>query len=434
MFQSSSECVVKSRPIIVQTKGSINWAKNKLYQRGSSDWYIRLAHDGSPQRHINLKTPIKEEAARRAVSFYKTLRTEGWESAFKTIGTTQKQEINTVGDYFEAMEKSSLIPSKLKEATYFQYRRKLSTLVARSENIVVKNKSSKKGAKLFQSKVRKVQLKSLTKAKIDSVGNDMIKGLIGEDQNRARRTYNSLLSDAKSLFKKDYIDTLNFKLPSSFFNQSKPLDVFHNLYKSFSCGKTIPELIQEISNGLEKLAEVEKRRRSRRAKLAAVKASVLELACGLRRGEVDRLKWEDIEINDEGIFLSIRHTEDGSLKSQNSARRIKASKKLLEILQKEDENGTDGKYVIWGDGEYKHLQSSQISYRTDLAHKHLIQYLRKNYPGLRNVNKPVHTLRKEACSVIANAQGIDKAAKFGGNTPQTCRLHYADIEVPASHL
>ena len=66
MFQSSSECVVKSRPIIVQTKGSINWAKNKLYQRGSSDWYIRLAHDGSPQRHINLKTPIKEEAARRS--------------------------------------------------------------------------------------------------------------------------------------------------------------------------------------------------------------------------------------------------------------------------------------------------------------------------------------------------------------------------------
>jgi integrase len=147
----------------------------------------------------------------------------------------------------------------------------------------------------------------------------------------------------------------------------------------------------------------------------AFKALVLALGAGLRRGEIDRLLWRQIDFNAGIIHVEV--TEVGGLKTEDSAGDVAIDSAMVSLLRgflakahgqfviEEGTGVTASKF--WG----QRYRCADVFYR-------LTHWLRRN--GVDGA-RPIHTLRKEAGSIIATKAGITPpAASFG--TP-IFRLH-----------
>jgi integrase len=150
----------------------------------------------------------------------------------------------------------------------------------------------------------------------------------------------------------------------------------------------------------------------------AFKALSLALGAGLRRGEVDRLLWRQIDFN-AGV-IHIEATEAGGLKTEDSAGDVPIDSTLVTLLRGFHAN-TRSQFVI---GEGTGTTASKPwgqRYRCGDVFERLARWLRKH--GVEGY-KPLHTLRKEAGSIIATKAGIHAASQF---------LRHADIQVTAMH-
>ncbi len=147
-------------------------------------------------------------------------------------------------------------------------------------------------------------------------------------------------------------------------------------------------------------------------------ALLLALGGGLRRGEIDRLLWRQVDCQTGTIHLHA--TEAGGLKSADSTGVVATDPTLATILQGFKARAT-GEYVI---GEQL-FSSGTIPwsrrYRCQNVFDRLMDWLRDH--GVEG-QKPLHTLRKEAGSIVATQHGIYAASRF---------LRHADIQVAAAH-
>jgi integrase len=150
----------------------------------------------------------------------------------------------------------------------------------------------------------------------------------------------------------------------------------------------------------------------------AFKALLLALGAGLRRGEIDRLLWRQVGV-DAGV-IHIETTEAGGLKSSDSAGDVPIDQTLSSILRGFRAKA-HGQYVL---EEGTGITSSRPwgqRYRCGDVFDRLTKWLRKQ--GVEGA-KPLHTLRKEAGSIIATKAGIHAASRF---------LRHADIQVTSMH-
>jgi integrase len=132
------------------------------------------------------------------------------------------------------------------------------------------------------------------------------------------------------------------------------------------------------------------------ANTEAFKVLILALGAGLRRGEIDRLLWRQIDFK-AGV-IRIEATEVGDLKSEDSAGQVAIDETLCGILQGFKAKARS-QFVIEGPEEEK--ASSRAwghAYRCTPTFDFLSAWLRKQ--GV-DVNKPLHTLRKEAGAMVA---------------------------------
>ena len=150
----------------------------------------------------------------------------------------------------------------------------------------------------------------------------------------------------------------------------------------------------------------------------AFKALLLALGAGLRREEIDRLLWRQIDFNVGVIHVEV--TEAGGLKTEDSAGDVAIDPTMVSLLRgfrakahghfviEEGTGVTASK--LWG----QRYRCADVFYR-------LTHWLRVN--GVEGA-RPIHTLRKEAGSIIATKAGIHAASQF---------LRHADIQVTAMH-
>ena len=147
---------------------------------------------------------------------------------------------------------------------------------------------------------------------------------------------------------------------------------------------------------------------------AAFKALLLALGAGLRRGEIDRLLWRQIDFN-AGV-IRIEATEAGGLKTDDSAGAVPIDERLVAILR-----GLKAKvaspYVL---GEGAGVTISKPWGQRYRSGDRLTQWLREH--GVEGA-KPIHTLRKEAGSLVATEAGIHAASRF---------LRHADIQITSA--
>jgi integrase len=147
---------------------------------------------------------------------------------------------------------------------------------------------------------------------------------------------------------------------------------------------------------------------------------LLGIAAGLRRGEIDRLPWNHVDFRKRQIF--VEDTEAGAVKSSDSRGAVDIDERTIELLRGFHAKA-DTEFVI----DAPQAEEADFSrpwgqrYRCSSVFEKVNAWLRAN--GVEG-NKPLHTLRKEAGSMIATQHGIFAAAQF---------LRHADIKVTAEH-
>lgn len=144
-------------------------------------------------------------------------------------------------------------------------------------------------------------------------------------------------------------------------------------------------------------------------------AFLLSLYCGMRRGEIDRLTWDQIDLNER--FIWIRTTEYFTPKAKNSEDRIDMPILVTTALKEYRETNNWGVFVLPGP-----VPVAETVLRSKNSFRLLLTWLRLN--GVDHI-QALHTLRKEAGSLMfAQTGSIDQAASFLRNHPSVARAHY----------
>jgi integrase len=139
---------------------------------------------------------------------------------------------------------------------------------------------------------------------------------------------------------------------------------------------------------------------------------VLCLMCGMRRNEIDKLIWDQVDFDNGHIW--IRTTPYFKPKARNSNNRIDAIPEVFAHLQSFQPHSITPPFVLPGVGK------GQL--RCGPLFALAITWLRKH--GVQDI-KALHSLRKEAGSLVFEATGsVDRAADFLRNDPRTAREHY----------
>src|SRR5262249_17377036 len=135
---------------------------------------------------------------------------------------------------------------------------------------------------------------------------------------------------------------------------------------------------------------------------------VLALGAGLRRGEIDKLLWRDVDFSGERIFVT--ESEHGELKTADSRGAVDIDQSTVEILRGFQAKAKE-QFVISSvnakDGASSRPWGNR--YRCQTVFEKANRWLRAH--GVEG-NKALHTLRKEAGAIVATRDGIFAASKF----------------------
>jgi integrase len=148
----------------------------------------------------------------------------------------------------------------------------------------------------------------------------------------------------------------------------------------------------------------------------AFKALILAFGVGLRRAEVDSLLWKQIDF--AAGLIHIRATEAGALKTPDSTASVAIDDTLVAFLRGFAAR-THGPYVLEGRiGDPVSVQWGR-RYRCEETFARLIRWLREH--GVED-RTPIHSLRKEAGSLVHSKAGLVAASRF---------LRHSDTQVTA---
>ena len=236
------------------------------------------------------------------------------------------------------------------------------------------------------------------KAFVERVGNDEIL------KKRARTSSNSILRQAKALFSQEILDTISrVKIPSPLpFEKCKFYPAEDMSYRS-----------QIDPSVLLKAAKSELSERD----TEVYKVLLLALGGGLRRGEIDTLTYEQVDFANS--LLRMHVTPAGRRKSKQSEANVPLDQMLIDELRTWEQKAKD-KFVLDGPGVDEPKKWGR-HYRCNETFERTIAWLRTH--GV-NTLKPIHTLRKEAGSLVATEGGIQAAKQF---------LRHRSIEVTSAY-
>ena len=149
-------------------------------------------------------------------------------------------------------------------------------------------------------------------------------------------------------------------------------------------------------------------------KREAFKVLVLGLCAGLRRGEIDRLMWSQVDFTRSVIVVE---ATDCFAPKANSAGDIPIDEEIAKLL-KQWKSAATGRFVV--EGVEPKMDSDGHHYRACRAHVELIHWLHAKGMAART---PLHSLRKEFGSIVCQKAGVYVASRL---------LRHASITMTAS--
>lgn len=360
--------------------------------------------------HCALSEFITVRAAR---GIYLHVVKDGWESALakykpKPIEEKIVETILTVGLFIKlAIATGSL------GASGRSYAAKLRTIVAA---ICGFGAGNRKGVKVheWRAKVDEQPLSVLSEESVQRFKQAFLSRSLNDRSKhiRAQHSFDSLLRHGRRLFSEEIRAAVQVAHPEIVV----PASPFKNVKFATKGGKSsyryIPTFSAEqmIKDTLNELAE------SRPAEFLIF---VLAIVLGLRRNEIDKLRWFSIDW-EQRVLRVVEH-EWFTAKTPSSYREMALDPGTLLTLRTYFGQAR-GPWVIPVDREVK-LSTTYHRYRCEPEFKRLCGWLRGK--GI-NANCPIHTLRKEAGSRICQKFGPIAAQHFLGHSdPQTTLLFYA---------
>jgi integrase len=428
MSNSPSEAARKTETIVRSKTDQRYWIdrvelrSRSQFKSGSqeTDYSVQMQFGGRRQR-IALRTPNKTEASRRAASFYRALLSGGWQHAFDTheFAKPTQQRIReesprdetkaekgevTLGTFIKVYEEvTSARPASV--LSYVKSIRKIFGDIA----IVSKKgkfRSSTKGYNAWRKQVDGLPMSLVNADRVNAWKKNAVGATENEMERRSRTiTANSLIRNAKSLFSRKTLPLLRTRL-----DLPMPLP-----FEGVLLDKQPSSRYRSRMDAVKLLAAAEVELKEPRPSEYLILC--LALRCGLRRREIDTLLWSSVDLTQKVI-----HVESNAyyrLKSEDSEGDVDISETLAAELAAFRELSTS-EFVV---PCLRNARPGMIcgDYRCMPHFQALTAWLREK--GVVS-KRPLHELRKEVGSLVANAHGIYEASRF---------LRHADIRITAAH-
>jgi integrase len=391
-------------------KNDSRWWRSRIFKpvnaRGETSPHYSMRVQMRGQRMaFTLGTSNADAAARIAANIYGDFLTLGIEGALAKYRPQKTAEaIATIGEYLHAAHGVM----DVRPATFHAYARHLCRIAG---DIVKIQKRSVRKTKL-QARRQAVEGQSISIFTPEAVQGWRLSfiGKAGRDARKARAariSANSIIRQARSLFAPKVVKFLKtLRLP-------QPLP--------FTGVEFFPRESMRYTSRIDAGILM----RQARKELAgsspdAFLVMVLALGAGLRRGEIDKLLWRDVDFAGGRIFVT--ESEHGELKTEDSRGAVDIDGSTVELLRGFQAKAK-GQFVISSvnarEGEASRPWGNR--YRCSAVFEKATGWLRTH--GVEG-NKALHTLRKEAGAIVATRDGIFAASRF---------LRHAGIEVTAAH-
>ena len=399
-------------------------------KRTSGLYAVKIQYRGR-RATFTLGVADKIGAAAKAKQIYLGLIADGWEATLANFrpnyAPAPKEELVTVGRYLEAARAASGVGAR----TFEDYARSFRRMVAdikgvKSELTLEAKRGGKRGRKpkpkvidrrfaaisgrrnAWISEIEAVPLSEITP---DAIGRwitaYVTRGASDPAKQRAAKiSANSYLRQARSLFGRKVLKHVSqsLVLPEILpFAGIEPLPRVSMRYQS----RIDPE---------ELLRMAAKELGSDEHKREPFKILVLALCAGLRAGEIDALRWENMDLR-----LGLVRVETSAYfkpKAETSIGATDLEPEIVELLRGWRAKAT-GEFVIESDRPFRQ-SLSYVRRRASEHFKALATWLRAN--GVEG-KRPVHTMRKEFGSLVAKRFGLHAAS---------LALRHADIKTTAS--
>lgn len=387
--------------------------RKRTFQRGGKtiqipDWQVRLKHAGG-DGWFNLHTQNADEATRQARDIFVFLVANGWDAANAKFKPKPKEfpDSPTVGEFFAAVKKNVRFTPR----TFASYCRKFRTIVADMFAIEVpqKQKFNPRLSHLWREKVEQVKLSEITPKRVEQWRRDFI-AHAGHDQRKIREAEHSADSGircARAMFGKKVRHQMSgFPFPQPLPFEGVAVKQLRNPYHS-----TIEpaDLIRDANAELRPFEP------------EAFKAFLLCLMAGLRRNEVDKLRWSSLNWKRGTILIEAHEFFVG--KNAASEAEIAIDPKVMKLLKELKPVEADG-FVIESKVKAKSAGTTYTHYRANKHFETLIGWLRRKKV---NGKFPIHTLRKECGRMVTEAWGIYAAQRqLRHRDVTTTARYYAD--------
>ena len=377
-----------------------------------TDWSVRIQHAGR-RESFPLHTANKAVAAAKAKEIFLCLTGGGWEEALQRFKPeTAKPVVNnaTVGDLIrEVTAIGGLRPKTL--ADYAKAFRLIVADLSKIDGGRDKFDAHTGGRQKWLEKVEAVPLAEITPEKVQKWKLAFLRrgGKDPASQRKAKTSVNSLLRQAKSLFSKKTMRFLTLDLP-------RPLP--------FEGVDFEPRQTMRYHSSIDPLALISDARTelggSQDDKLEQYKVFLLSLCAGLRRNEIDKLEWSAFDFVRHTVRIAT--TEFLHPKTEESTGEVELDPQVSAIFE-DLQRLAIGRFVIESD-RMPILDATYSTYRCKKTFDGLTAWLRGK--GV-DAQKPLHELRKEFGSVIANEHGIYAASRALRHTDiGITTRHYAD--------
>jgi len=347
---------------------------------------ISLGMDAAVTKHRNAFSSGKTEKTQTEV---KDTTIGEWIIAAEKVFAGEK---TTFGSYARCLRQ---IAREIQEAREKEERKKLGIKEKspnRKEREEAKKRFSPKGAKQFRRLIDSAPISLLSANDIQQWRKDFVDRVGSNEQakKKARTSANSIHRQAKALFSRDVIATIkNVIIPSPL-----PFAGISFYTESHSYRSKIDDRALLLSAQKDFVNDPE-----------ALKVILLALGAGLRRGEIDGLRHDQVDYENSQLVIEV--TKDARVKTLESEGCVPIDGDLLDKLAKWKKQ-SKGPFVIEAEKEAA-AKSYGRSYRCDEIFSRVIAWLRSH--GVDS-EKPLHTLRKEAGSIVATESDIQAASQF----------------------
>lgn len=385
----------------------------------SKQYSVKIQYRGE-RRNFPLGMANRSDAARRARDIYHSLIACGWAETLEKFHPqcVKGEEAVTVGEYIDLATKIfGVAPRTI--ACYISSFRMIAASVAGVSVGPSRFDYKKGGREAWLKKVDAIRLDKLTPGAVEAWKHRFLKARKGNpvEERKAKNSVNSFIRQARSLFAPKIVKLVGrqLRLPEPLPFQD--VSLFPRSSMRYDSRIEIQKLVTSAHKELGGPQTTEEKSEAFASRIEQFKIFLLAAFGGLRRNEIDKLLWEQIDLKNGTI--EIRETQHFKPKSEESNGLIKIEAEVVALLAG-FRKGSKGAFVIHGADEKIEHKSPQW-YRSQRHFKGLMSWLKQQ--GIDDL-KPLHVLRKEAGSLICGTMGLYAASRF---------LRHGDVRVTAEH-